>query len=116
MRKSSYLFLAMALLTPLATAWLVQREAVRYRNHFGVEAEGMGFFAIVAGGALVSFSLFLVAAACASSSYRRLYMPRPRHRKIELALFCMAPALVVLFVYFGLLGGPYPPPQRILVP
>lgn len=116
MRKSSYLLLAMGLLTPFIAAWFVQREAARYRAMFGMEAEGMGFFAIVAFAALAAFVLFSASAIYATRSYRRLEMPRPVLRKIELILFCLAPVLVVLFVYFGMLGGPYDPPREILPP
>jgi|KBSMisStandDraft_5_1062788.scaffolds.fasta_scaffold32001_2 hypothetical protein len=116
MRKSSYLLLAIGLLTPSIAAWFIQREAAQYRAKFGMEAEGMGFFAIVAFAALVAFALFSASAIYAARSYRRLEKPRPVLRKIELTLFCLTPVLVVLFVYFGMLGGPYDPPQQILPP
>jgi hypothetical protein len=116
MRKTSYLLLSMGLLTPFIAAWVVQREAAQYRAKFGVEAEGMGFFGIVAFAALAAFVLFSASAIYAARSYRSLEKPRPVLRKIELALFLLTPVLVVLFVYFGMLGGPYDPPQQIMAP
>lgn len=116
MRKTSYLFLALALATPFVTAWFVQREAAQYREKFGVDAEGMGFFGIFALGALAAFVLFLVSAVCAMRSYQTLGKPRPLLRRIEVFAFCLTPVLVVLFVYFGMLGGPYDPPHQIQTP
>jgi hypothetical protein len=101
------------MMSPFVTAWVVGHEADAYRAKFGVDAEGMGFFAIILAGAFGAFTLFSMATANAVLAYRALPAPRTPFRKIELSLMCLPPLAVIAFIYFGMLGGPYDPPQLI---
>jgi hypothetical protein len=105
MRKASYLFLALGLLSPFVTSWFIQREIAIHRAQFGMDPEGMGLFGIMALGAQAAFILFLISAICAMRAYQVLTTPRRPLRKVEVAILCMPPPLVIFFVYVFMVNG-----------
>jgi hypothetical protein len=89
MRKASYLFLVLAILSPFVTFWVVQRESDLYATRFGVRPEGMGIFGMVAMGAAVTFVWLTLSAFMALLSYLALRAPRALLRRLELGIICL---------------------------
>jgi hypothetical protein len=112
-RKLSFAFLALGVVTPFVTGWVVARQSHAYTATFGAPPEGMGLFASIATGTLITLGFFIAAAVGALRSISRLPRPRTLSRTIEVAVLCIPPFVVVLFILFGLLGVGSAPPEVI---
>jgi len=114
MRKMSYLFLTLGVLSPLVTEILVRREIAEYRARTGFEPEGMGLAGMYIVGAAFTFLFFLLSAIYATRAYRSLSKPRPLLRRVELTAFWL-PLLLTFTLVCLLLLGPliFTPPQMI---
>ena len=111
LRKLGYLFLALGVLSPLVPWWFVKDAERTYAARFGVAPEGTGLFAMIFMGAVATLVFLLLSTICAILSFRRLASPRATKRSIEVALLCLPPLAVIVFVLFGLLGLGYDSPQ-----
>jgi hypothetical protein len=113
LRKFSYLFLALGVLSPLVPWWFVKHAERSYIARFGVSPEGTGFFAMSFMGAVATLVFLLLSTICALWSFRGLASPRAMIRNIEVTLLCLPPLAVTIFMLFGLLGLGYDLPQVI---
>jgi hypothetical protein len=113
MRKLSFVFLILAVGTPVATGGYVGKVRHEYVARYGFEPEGMGFAGILLLGAHVTLVLSLAAAVFAAVSFFSMPAPRTWARRIELVAFCIPPILVGLFVAVFFLGAGSAPPQVI---
>jgi len=95
-RKSSYLFLALGFLAPFVTGFYIDHVRRTYEARTGFPPDGIGLAGIMFLGAVVTLIFFLGATTFAAISFARVGPPRPLKRKIELALFCLPPAFIVL--------------------
>ena len=105
MRKASYIFLALGILTPFVTEIFVRREAAEYRARFGFDPEGIGLFGMTAMGAAFMFLFFLLSAIFATRAYRLLIQPRPLLRRVELAALWLPLGLTLISICLFLLGN-----------
>ena len=113
LRKLGYLFLALGVLSPLAPWWFVKDAERSHAARFGVAPEGTGLFAMLFTGAVATLVFLMLSTTCAILSFRRLASPRAMNRGIEVALLCLPPLAVIVFMLFGLLGLGYDSPQVI---
>jgi hypothetical protein len=94
-RKLSYIFLVLGVLTPFIVSWKLEQERLDYVARFGEQPEGMALFALYVAGTLCMLVLFAGSTLFAIGSYRSLSVPRPTGRKVELALLCL-PLFVIV--------------------
>lgn len=112
-RTFSFAFFALGVAAPFVTGGIVARQSQAYSSTFGEAPEGIGLFASIATGTLLTLAFFVAAAGCALRSFYGLPTPRPWGRGIEAAALCIPPLAVVLFFLFGLLGMGSSPPEVI---
>lgn len=105
MRKVSYLFLTLGVLSPFVAEILARRVTAEYRARTGFDPEGIGLGSIFILGAGFAFLFFLLSAIYATRAYRRITKPRPLLRKVELTAFWLPLLLTFILICLLLLGG-----------
>lgn len=111
MRKLSYLFLALAAVTPFITVRWMRSARSAYEVTYGVPIDGMGLLGHLGFGVLVMFVLLVIAAVFAALAYQHAGRPRSAIRIIELGTFLLLPPALMAFTYFVMLGHGEPPTE-----
>jgi len=95
-RATGYLFLVNGALAPFLTGLYSEHVSREHEARTGFPPDGMGLAGVMIIGGVVTFLLFLLATIFAGISFAKLESPRPLKRKIELALFCLPFAFIML--------------------
>jgi hypothetical protein len=104
MRKSSYLLLALAAMTPWVIGWRMDHFRREYEDLNGVPPDGKGLLGTVVFGVLIMFVMLMVAASLSALAYQQMDRPRPLSRTVELLTFLVLPPALLLFTYLVILG------------